>query len=58
MLQGWETSTVRQTSTPTKPIQAQASEPAREAPKEQEELARKPKFQPELDHTLEERKSP
>ena len=58
MLQGWETRTVEQTPTPMKPTQLQASELAREAPKEQEELAHESEFQPRSDPTPKESESP
>ena len=47
-----ETRIVKQMSTPTKPTQPQASEPAKEATKVQEESAHKPESQLGLDPTF------
>ena len=49
---------MEKTPTPTKPRQPQAFESAREAPKEQEELACEPKSQLGPNLTSEERESP
>ena len=57
MLQRWEIRTMGQTPTPMQPTQPQASELAREAPKEQEELAHELESQPGQDPTLEESES-